>query len=109
MFIPSTKDVTIEGDPIEADVIIDGVPHGTTPVTVELDNKKSHTIVISKQGYDSVSCVLTAEVKGSIVVLDVLGGLMYIQIDVARVFRSMLPGYSDRCCQGIQIDVAPLG
>ena len=83
LFIPSTKDVTIQSNPIEADVIIDGVPHGTTPVTVELDNKKSHTIVISKQGYDSVSCVLTAKVKGSIVVLDVLGGLIPIVIDAA--------------------------
>ncbi len=76
LFLPGTKQVSIHSNPVEADVSIDGVPHGTTPITVELDNKTSHTIVISKAGYDSVSCILTAKVKGSIVVLDVLGVLL---------------------------------
>ncbi|MXY07896.1 MAG: PEGA domain-containing protein [Rhodothermaceae bacterium] len=81
LFIPSTKDVTINSTPTEANVSINGNPHGTTPVTVELDNKTSHTIVISKEGYDTVSCVLNAKVKGSIIVLDVLGGLYPVIID----------------------------
>ena len=68
---------------MEARVSIDGVDHGLTPLTVELDNKQSHTIVISKQGYETVSCILTAKVKGSIVVLDVLAGLVPVIVDAA--------------------------
>ena len=83
LFIPATKDVAIYSEPVEARVSIDGVDHGLTPLTVELDNKKSHSIEISKDGYETMSCVLTAKVKGSIVVLDVLGGLVPIIIDAA--------------------------
>ena len=83
LFIPGTKDVTINSAPVEARVSIDGVDHGLTPLTIQLDNKASHTIAVSKEGYQTVSCVLTAKVRGSIVVLDVLGGLVPLLIDAA--------------------------
>ena len=81
LFIPGTKDVTINSDPVEARVSIDGVDHGLTPISVVLDNRESHTIVVSKEGYETVSCVLNAKVKVGIVILDVLGGLVPVVID----------------------------
>ena len=83
LFIPSTKDVTVNSSPVEAQVSIDGVDHGLTPLTIELDNNESHTIVISKDGYETVTCNLTARVKGGIIVLDILGGLIPVIVDAA--------------------------
>ena len=83
LFIPSTKTVSVNSVPVEARVTIDGVDYGLTPLAVELDNNESHTIVVSKDGYETVSCVLNAKVKGGIVVLDVLGGLLPVVIDAA--------------------------
>lgn len=83
LFIPSTKDVTVNSTPLEARVAIDGVEYGLTPITVELDNNIDHTVVVSKEGYETVSCILSAKVKIEIVVLDVLGGLVPVVVDAA--------------------------
>ena len=83
LFIPANTDVTVHSNPVEATVTIDGVDHGTTPVTLNLNNKKPHTIIISKPGYDSVTCQLNTKIKGSVVVLDVLGGLLPVVVDAA--------------------------
>ena len=81
LFIPSTKEITISSEPVEARVSIDGVEHGLTPISVVLDNKKSHTIVVSKEGYETVSCVLNTKIRGYIIILDVLGGLVPVAVD----------------------------
>ncbi len=83
LFLPATQTVSVDSNPVEATVTINGVNHGLTPIAVELDNKRSHTITIRKEGYNTVSCILNAKVKGSIVVLDVLGGLLPVLIDAA--------------------------
>lgn len=83
LFLPATQRVSVDSNPVEATVTINGANHGLTPITVELDNKRRHTITIQKEGFKTVSCVLHAKVKGSIVVLDVLGGLFPVLIDAA--------------------------
>ena len=83
LFIPSTKDITVNSTPVEANVSINGLEYGLTPVTIELDNNVSHTIVVSKEGYETVSCVLYAKIKTEIIVLDVLGGLIPVVVDAA--------------------------
>ena len=82
LFIPGTKEIPINSNPVEATVTIDGVVRGVTPMSLELDNNESHVITISKEGYKTVSCTLTAKVSGTMVVLDVIGtGLIGVIID----------------------------
>ncbi len=83
LFLSSTKDVSIISEPVDATVSVNGIERGTTPITLELDNRTSHVISVSKEGYDTVSCSLTAKVKGVILVLDVLGGLIPVIVDAA--------------------------
>ena len=83
IFLPATTDVSITSSPIEARVSINGLDYGLTPLTVDLSNSTTHGIQISKDGYETVSCILTARIKGSILVLDIVGGLLPVVVDAA--------------------------
>ncbi len=81
LFTPSTKSISLSSSPVEAQVIIDGSPRGVTPLTLDLSNRETHVIEFQKEGYESIACTLNASVKGSIVVLDILGGLVPVIVD----------------------------
>lgn len=69
--------------PAGADVFLDGNRLGTTPVKVQVERKKSHTLVFKKSGYKDASCVLEKSTGAGWVILDVLTGLVPIVIDAA--------------------------
>ena len=54
-FLSGTKNVSVNRSPISARVLIDGIDYGLTPLTVDLDNKTSHTLVVSKYGFETIS------------------------------------------------------
>lgn len=83
LFTPSTKSISLNSSPVEAEVVINGSLQGVTPLTLELSNRETHVIEFRKDGYESVACTLHASVKGSIIILDVLGGLVPVIIDAA--------------------------
>ena len=83
MFLSSSTDVSVNSNPVAAQITINGVTHGITPMQVTLSSRDDHTIVISKEGYQTVSCVINRKVSGTIVVLDVLTGLVPVIIDAS--------------------------
>lgn len=82
-FNSGTKSVAMSSNPSAAEVWIDNVNRGATPITLELNNHQSHTVVFRKEGYQDVACELTASVGAVWVILDVLGGLVPVIIDAA--------------------------
>ena len=73
LFTPAVKNVPLSSNPQEAEVYVDGVLHGETPLTLELSNRESHTIEFRKDGHGSVVCQLNARVNKGILVLDLFG------------------------------------
>lgn len=83
LFNSSTKTVSMASNPNEAEIWIDGVQRGMTPMSIDLNNHQSHTVVFRKEGFSDVACELTRKVGVGWVVLDVLGGLLPVLIDAA--------------------------
>ena len=83
LFNDSLKTVAMSSDPNQAEVWINGNRMGTTPVSLDLANSQSHTVVFRKAGYKEITCELHAEVDALWIVLDVLGGLVPIIVDAA--------------------------
>ena len=83
LFNSDTKLVALGSHPTGAEVWIDNVRHGTTPLSVDLRNHEGHTIVFRKEGHEDAVCQLRASVGAGWVILDVLGGLVPVIIDAA--------------------------
>ena len=75
--------VNFTSTPDNAEVWIDGVRRGTTPVFLELEKKKDHTVTFKKAGYQDMTNPLPRSIKGVYVVFDVLGGLLPVVVDAA--------------------------
>lgn len=67
--------------PAGADVFLDGNRLGTTPVKVQVERKKAHTLVFKKAGYKDASCVLEKSTGAGWVILDIVSGLVPVVID----------------------------
>ncbi len=73
----------MNSEPQGAEVYVDGNRVGVSPVSVVLDNTKSHNVVFKKQGYKDVTCILSTKTGAGWVVIDILGGLVPLIIDAA--------------------------
>src|SRR5262245_31454678 len=74
IFKGGTQDVPINSNPAGAQVWIDGVYQGMTPLHLKLDVKKSYTVVLRRDGEER-TCSLASKVGAGWIVLDALGGL----------------------------------
>ena len=83
LFNEDTKAIGLSSVPTEAEVWIDGVQRGVTPLTLNLDNHTSHTVTFRKEGRRDVVCDLTATTGTKWIVLDILGGLIPIIVDAS--------------------------
>ncbi len=83
IFNSGAQRVNFTSTPDTAEVWVDGVQRGTTPVFLELEKKKDHTIVFKKAGYQDMTNPLPRSVKGVYVVFDVLFGLVPVVVDAA--------------------------
>jgi hypothetical protein len=81
LFTSNTRSITVQSNVPGAQITIDGVPAGTTPARLEVDNHKSHIVVVTGPSGQSSSCRLSASVGGGWVILDILAGLVPIIID----------------------------
>lgn len=75
--------VNFTSTPDTSEVWIDGSRRGTTPIFLELEKKKDHTVTFKKAGYQDMSNPIPRSIKGAYVVFDVLGGLLPVVIDAA--------------------------
>lgn len=74
-----TQDLTIQSNPPGALVMIDGIEHGQTPVSVNLSRKDRHTVTVRMQGYQNFQTSLSKKLSG----WAVLGGPVGLLIDDA--------------------------
>ena len=75
--------VNFTSTPDSSEVWIDGVRRGTTPIFLELEKKKDHTVTFKKAGYQDMINPIPKSIKGVYVVFDVLGGLLPVIVDAA--------------------------
>lgn len=83
LFNAKVKTVTMVSTPDQAEVWIDGIMRGVTPLSLELDNHESHTVVFRKEDHSDVACELNSSAGVLWIVLDILGGLIPIIVDAA--------------------------
>ena len=83
LFNSSIKTVSMSSTPADAEIWINGVNRGRTPISLDLDNHRDHLVVFRKEGYQDVACELTTSIGATWIILDVLGGLVPVVIDAA--------------------------
>ncbi len=83
LFKGSTEEVNVSSKPVGAEVYVNGVLMGTTPVTLKLKSNKSYTIQFKKDGFLTKSVVLNNSIGTGWLILDVLGGLIPVIVDAS--------------------------
>lgn len=82
IFTSSHVNVRLDSDPRGADVTIDGVQIGKTPIETSVSNRKDHLVQFQMSGEAPTTCVLTSSIGAGYVILDVLfTGLIGVLID----------------------------
>ena len=76
-------DFTFDSAPTGAQVFVDGNPVGSTPLTVNLSNTQSHSVVFRMEGYADIGCQLQKGTGAGWVIADVVFGIVPIVIDAA--------------------------
>jgi hypothetical protein len=99
----TSEQVQIDSTPDGADVVIDDAEQSvTTPVTVKLARRRSHTLVFHKAGYHDATEHLTSSPSGWILGNVIAGGVVGIAIDASDGAARKLS--SDR----VAVTLAPL-
>jgi len=75
------QDVGISSNPSAAQVAIDGIQTGTTPVVAHLSRKDNHIVRIELAGYKPYETTLTRKVSGWVWGNIVFGGLIGLAVD----------------------------
>jgi len=82
LFKGDTQAVPVTSEPAGAEVLVNGILMGTTPIKLKLKTNKTYTITIRKNGV-SRTFTLTNKIGVHWVVLDALSGLLPVIIDAA--------------------------
>jgi hypothetical protein len=83
LFSSGPNTLALQSDTAGADVYINGNLRGKTPLTLELDNTKPVTVTFKQAGRQDQTVEVGTKVRGGMIVLDVLGGLVPVIIDAA--------------------------
>jgi len=83
LFNDSQRSVSMSSNPTGAEVWINGTMRGTTPISLDMNNHESLVVSFRKDGYDDVTCAISASVGAGWVILDILGGLLPVIVDAA--------------------------
>lgn len=83
VFADKTNLIPIRSTPTHADVYIDGLKRGRTPLTLQLDPRRSYTIVFKKEGLEDKVFDVRNQVGVGWVVLDVVLGLWPVLVDMS--------------------------
>ena len=80
--------VTINSVPERSDISIDGKKYGKTPLSVNLSNKKSHTVHIESGGYQPYNVLIKqnasgGSILGNLLLGGVVLGIPFIIVDTA--------------------------
>lgn len=76
VFKGGAEPVEFSSNPPGAEVYVDGLQRGTTPVSVPLESNKTHNVEFRKPGYTTQTSSLSNGVDGGWIVLDVVPGFL---------------------------------
>ena len=77
------RTVEIQSRPPDAEVSVDGVAHGRTPVRVDVEAGQPHTIVVSAPDHEPQTVRTERSLSGGFVFIDVLLGIVPLIIDAS--------------------------
>jgi hypothetical protein len=75
--------VVVESEPPGADVYVNGMRMGRTPMTLELKADKAYNIEFRKSGYEPVTRFVNTRIVGGWIMLDVATGVLPLVFDAA--------------------------
>lgn len=82
IFGGSTKTLTVTSTPSEARLTTEPLTGSfTTPATLELERKKSYTLVVWKEGYREAQFPIQRKVRAGPLIMDILFGLVPVVVD----------------------------
>ena len=82
VFKGGSEDVFVNSNPQGAEIIIDGVSYGVTPMTINLESDRDYTVVL-RQGGQEETFFIRSEIGTLWIVLDVLTGLVPLIVDAS--------------------------
>ena len=77
IFGGSTQPLMVNSDPPGANVLINGISAGTTPLQYQISRRGDLTVEVHKSGYTTQSRS-TSRKQSSIGIVDVIGGAMFL-------------------------------
>ncbi len=77
----TSQQIGVSSSPTGAQVTVDGMQHGVTPVVVDLKRNDRHTIRVAMAGYQPFEMDLTRSVSGWVWGNLVFGGLIGLAVD----------------------------
>jgi hypothetical protein len=83
VFTGGRANIEATSNPEGAEVFIDGVSYGKTPVRIKLKTKNEYEILFKKEGYQDVKKRITNKVGVGWVILDCVCGLVPVIVDAA--------------------------
>lgn len=81
LFKQKNRTVAFDSDPQGATILINGNRMGTTPMPMNLSNKKPVTVTFRKEGYEDKTYIINTKAGAGWVILDCLGGFIPVIID----------------------------
>lgn len=95
--------LTFQSTPAGAQVLVNGVPRGTTPLVLELHADDEQIVTFRREGCRDVTVPLETHVQAGFVVLDILAGIIGIAVDAGtgewKEFNERTP-YAQLDCTG---------
>lgn len=87
----NNTNVTINSEPSDAEIRVDGVFVGKTPSVVPLSNDKPHIITLEKEGYEKEAVNLGNEVNPGLIVLETVltGGIGLVVDSISGSFHQL--------------------
>ncbi len=83
IFKGTKEEVSFRSAPQRAEVYVNRMLMGQTPLTLELETKQTYTIVFRMEGYKPKSVQINNKVGAGWVILDIVLGLVPVVIDAA--------------------------
>ncbi len=83
LMAPKTHPLALASEPQGAQVYVNGMLMGTTPVQLDLKADKTYSIEFRKEGYDTQAHIVNSKVGAGWVIVDVMFGLVPVIVDAA--------------------------
>lgn len=83
LFSGSKEKIELSSEPSGADVYLNGVKNGTTPLELVLQKSKNYIIEFRKDGYSNRVLNLNYSLGAGWLILDILAGLIGVIVDAA--------------------------